>query len=323
MVSKNRMTVVAVSLSAVLVGCGSDSVSIADTSSGASVADTSANASGVSSSNPIELTVDGRGDFFNADAGIDFASYIGSSLSTVSNRAVGSSSRVFGEVSQNDDPASGLYNDDTFVNECDSGSVSNSVGTGSNDQLEKASIVFNNCVIDGQTTSGSMSFSSSSSGNSENLSISFDDFASSGPEGNSALDGDVVISIDEDFSATIGGSNLTISDDIDTTVFSNYSLAMQADLETGATSIGGQATITSTANGEISFQINPVFFADSNSDNPTSGVMTMVHSDGSSLVIDAGTGNPDTYAYTISGGGSVTSGIGSWDDEDFEVPALN
>jgi len=311
---KYRMTVVAVSLSAALVGCSDDS---------STVASVDANVSDISANNPITPTADGRGEFFNAEAGIDFASYLGSSLSSVTNRAVGSSSTVFGEASQNDDPASGIYNDDTSVNQCDSGSVSNSVGTGSNDQLENASIVFNNCVIDGQTTSGSMSFSSSSTGNTENLSISFDDFASTGPEGNSSMDGDIVISINEDFSASIGGSRLTISDDSDTTVFSNYNLTAQSDSQTGATSIGGQATIASTENGEISFQISPAFSAEASEENPTSGVLTMVHSDGSSLLIDAGTGNPDTYAYTISGGGSVTSGVGSWDDEDFEVPALN
>ncbi len=316
---KHQLSIVAVFLSMAMVGCGGGD--------GNSIVNMNANGGGNPSVNPgtpnPALTgTPSDGTFFNAEAGTDYASYLGGSLSNMSTRAVSSSSNVMGNASQNNDPASGLYNDDTSVEACDSGSISYSVGTNAADELENASIVFNNCVSDGQTATGSMSFAAQSSGNTDTISISFDNFATSGPEGDSSMDGDVSLSINEDLSASISGTSFTMVADGETVVFANYNLESQNDSQTGAASLGGQATITSSVNGQINFVINPAFVS-SGEANPTSGVMTMTHQDGSSLTIDADTGDPATYAYIINGGGSITSGVGNWDDEDLEVPALN
>lgn len=304
---KYQLSVVAVALSVAMVGCGDDGSSIVNM-----------NAQGVPTA-PTVSDVPSDGSFFNAEAGVDFASVLGGSLSTLSSRALGSSTSAFGDASQTNDPTSGLYFDDTSVEACDSGSVSSSIGTNANDELENASIVFNDCVTDGQTASGSMAFSAQSSGTTETLSISFDDFAVSGSDGYSSMDGDFSLSISEDLSASISGSTFTLVADGETTVFSNYSLNTAVDPDTGASSMGGQAVITSSQDGQISFVISPAFES-TGEENPTSGVMSMTHADGSQLIIDAGTGDPATYAYTINGGGAISSGIGNWADEGLQNP---
>lgn len=306
-----KLSVIAVALSTAMAGCGGSSSSTPSPNDVAAADVAAANAAGTVS----------EGTFFNANDGINFASAVGGNLANVSSRALGSTSSVFGEASQNDDPASGIYNDDTSVEQCDSGSVSSSIGTSEAGELDNASLVFNNCVIDGQTTTGSMSFTSQSSGSSDTLTVSFDDFAVSGSEGNSSMDGAVRITIDDDLSSRVSGTRMTMTVDGDRTEFSNFDLESQVNLDTEASSLGGQATITSTQDGRITMSINPAYASDGE-EYPTRGAMTLIHEDGSSLIIDAATGDSATYAYTINGGGSITSGIGNWEDEIFDLTAF-
>ena len=299
----SKYCAIALACSVVLVGCGGDSDS--DLDAGSFTAD----------------AVPSQGTFFNDQDGLRFARDMGFNLSSVVTKAFESTSSGLSNAAANDDPTSGIYNDDTSVEQCDSGSVSSSVGTNANNELENASIVFNNCVIDGQTTSGSMSFSATMPGNSDVLVIEFAEFGSTGPQGDSFIDGGLTMSINDDLSSSVSGSELTLIADGDSTVFSDFAINTEFGSDDNTASFDGQGTITSSVDGSVEISISPAFSGPADG-NPTRGVLTMVHEDGSSLTINANTGNPDTYAYTVNGDGVVTSGVGRWDDESFETPNL-
>lgn len=302
----NKYSAVAVACSIALVGCGGGSATEVFEGSSNELADDGTD---------VEAS---EGSFFSADDGIGFASNIGENLSAVVTRAVSASATELGTSG-----GSGTDNDtDTANAECDSGSVSASVGTDENDELQNASLVFNNCVIDGQTTTGSMAFSVSSTGASDVVDIEFADFGSTGPEGDSFIDGGVNFSIDDNLSASVSGTQIALTADGETVVFSNFALNVSTDNITETTSIDGQASIATSSDGSIEFSISPAFSIAAEDDNPAIGTLNLTHSDGSFLIIDANTGNPDTYAFTVSGDGAVTTGVGRWDDEDFAAPAI-
>lgn len=304
-----KLSALTIACSLVLAGCGSGSSS-----------DSNTGAAGITDL-PIDNSVASNGIFFSDDGGVDYASGLGGDLMSVVDRAVGSSNSALSTAAVEDDPSTGLFNDSTSVEQCDSGSISTSVASNTNNDLESASIVFNNCVIDGQTSSGSMSISASSSGNIQVLNIDFADFGSTGSEGDSYIDGGIAMSIGDDLSTSISGSQLALTADGETTVFSNYSLNASNDDTSGDISMGGGATISSSTDGTLSIAINPAFSGPADG-NPIVGVLQMLHADGSSLIVDADTGNPDTYTYIVNGNGAVSSGIGNWDDEGFVVPAF-
>lgn len=309
-----KFSAVALGCSIALVGCGG-SGSITDTN--ATTADVDPAALFTQDTNVAAS----NGTFFSAEDGVRFASQMGQDLSSVVGQALGSSSAGFADAAPDNDPTSGIFNDETSVSQCDSGSVSSSIGTNVNDELENASFVFNNCVIDGQTTSGSMSIAASATGGSEVLTIEFADFGSTGPEGDSFIDGGVRLSVDENLSSSISGTQLTMVADGETTVFSNFALETSFNDDAGTATVGGQATIASSVDGTIQFSIDPAFTGPADG-YPTVGILGMVHSDGSSLAINADTGDDATYAYVVNGNGSVTSGVGMWADESFQSPVL-
>ena len=309
MAFSTQYSAVALGCSMVLVGCGSGT--IVDQSATANTSDTA-------------IIQASEGTFFNERTALDFAGGIGTGLTSVVTRAFTSSNGELTAAAQNNDPTTGVFNDETSVEQCDSGTISSSFGSGENGDFENGSIVFSDCVTDGQTTSGAISFSADSSSSSESeVAMEFADFGSTGPLGDSFIDGDIALSIREDLSSSISGSELTMTADGETTVFSNFLL--DTSFDTDSMSIDGGATIASTVDGTVDISINPAFVTPMDSaaeqaGNPTTGIMRMTHSDGSSLTIDANTGNDDTFAYVISGNGSVTTGVGMWDDEDLEIP---
>ena len=270
---------------------------------------------------PVGSIPASNGTFFNERDALDFASETGGNLSQVVSRALGGSSAGLAKATPNDDVTAGVFNDDTSVEPCDSGSVSSSVGTSADGDLENASFVFNNCVIDGQTTTGSMSMIASDVEGTQTIGIVFVDFGSTGVEGDSFIDGGISLSIDENLSSSISGSQLTMIADDETTVFSDFNLNTTFNDSASTVSIGGQATVESTTDGSVEFVLSPAFTG-SQTGNPTVGILTMTHSDGSSLTINANTGDPNTYAYIVNGNGTVTTGVGMWADEDFEAPVI-
>jgi len=232
-----------------------------------------------------------------------------------------SSSNVFDDdTPDDDDPTDDLVEDDTAAAECDSGSISTSVETDANDNPESASIVFNDCVISGQTTTGSLAISTSSLDGPEIVTIEIADFATSGPEGDSSVDGVITLITQGESSLLVDSTLLTLTAGDETVVFSDLSFDASADDIAGTVTIGGQTTIASSSDGSIELLLDPAFSGPEDG-NPAIGVLTLTHEDGSSLVIDANTGDPDTFAFTINDNGSISTGIGQWDD-DLVAPAV-
>jgi len=305
----------AIASSVALVGCGGAGDSFPE-----GVSPTAAGAGSGSGSSS-----GGNGSFFNDQDGVSYATNMGTTLSDIVSRALGSTSKGFSaaqdEAAFNDDPLNGATSGQSSntVEQCDSGTVSSSFVLDQSDNLESASIVFNNCVIAGQTSTGTMTFTTSSSGNTETINITFDDFASSGPDGNSLIDGGLSMTMNGEASSSISGTQLTMVADGETTVFSDFGLYVSDSA--GNASVGGQATIASSVDGTIQFSIDPALSGPSDG-YPVIGTLSMVHSDGSALSINANTGNAETYNYSITNNGSTTTGTGNWADEDLAIPGL-
>jgi len=310
---KNKLSLVAVTCSIVLSGCGSssDTVILDDPT----VADSDTDLAG---SDPDDVVVEGS--FFNAEDGLSFASDLGEA-SSMFTQVLDSSSNVFDDdTPDDDDPTDDLVEDDTAAAECDSGSISTSVETDANDNPESASIVFNDCVASGQTTTGSLAISTSSLDGPEIVTIEIADFATSGPEGDSSVDGVITLIAQGESSFLVDSTLLTLTADDETVTFSDLSFDASADAIAGTVTIGGQTSIASSSDGAIDLSLDPAFSGPEDG-NPAIGVLTLTHEDGSSLVIDANTGDPDTFAFTINDNGSISTGIGQW-DEDLVAPAV-
>ena len=316
----NKFSALAIACSIALVGCGGSGGESEDVLGGPVNAGDTANPSDVATDPDMELApVEATGSFFNATDGVRFASSLGENLSSILASALGATSGGGGSATGADVVARTTRED--FVEPCDSGSISSSFNSDASGEVGVSSIVFNNCTFDGQTSTGSISIQSSASGNSENLVLEFADFGSTGPQGDSFIDGDINVAISDDLSSSISGTQLTMTADGETTVFSNFELTTASDDVSGNSTVGGMATIASTTDGTIEFSLIPAFSGPADG-FPTVGTLNLSHSDGSFLIIDANTGDPDTYSYTVSGDGSVTSGEGRWDEEGFDIPSL-
>lgn len=294
----NKLTAVALGCSIAMVGCG-----------GGSLSDDTVSA--IANSEPS------NGTFFNDQDGIDFASSLGFDMKSVVNRALDSSNDGLANAAENDDPTSGVFNDDSSVEQCDSGSLSSTVNTNAAGDLENATIVANDCLIDGQTTSGSLFLTASSSAGSDTINVEFADFGSTGVEGDSFIDGDVTMSIGEDLATSISGTRLTMTAAGETTEISNFALITTYDDSLDNITVDAQATISSSAGGAITFATGPAFFGPLEG-NPVNGVLVMTHSDSSTLTIDANTSDPETFAYTLNGNGMISNGVSTWKGEDLD-----
>ena len=120
--------------------------------------------------------------------------------------------------------------------------------------------------------------------------------------------------------ATISGPGLTMTADGETITFANYSMTVVDNETNGATSVAASMTVQSSVDGTITLDISPALsIPDDSYDYPTSGTLTMTHSDGSSLTIDANTGNPETFNYIINENGATSSGTENWIDTELDL----
>lgn len=109
---------------------------------------------------------------------------------------------------------------------------------------------------------------------------------------------------------TMAGNALTTIADGQTNTLSNYEIAMAEIL--GESTLSLNMTLHSSQHGSIVFKTDSPLRGDAFSDNPPSGKFTMTHSDGSYLIVDADNGDPDTFAYSVFNGSSITSGNRDW-----------
>lgn len=184
-----------------------------------------------------------------------------------------------------------------------------------------ASITFNNCIESGETSNGGISFSANldETGDNGTITLTADNLTVTGGDENLALDGAVTVQMQTNGAVStfsIGGRSLALTAGGDSITFSNYSLTAIDNEATDEGSLSASMTVASSVDGTITFNVDPPLAADGTSDYPTSGTVTMTHSDGSSLTIHADNGDPATFDYTINDNGSITTGVQRWDETD-------
>lgn len=188
----------------------------------------------------------------------------------------------------------------------------------------RATITFNNCDNEGVLTNGSVSVSGrvlqesqNSDFGSANVAVTFNNLRVSGQE-SASVNGDISIDVEDDaqqFRLNITGNVITTMSDGQTNTLRNYRLAM-SEIQ-GLSTASLDMVLHSSKHGSITFETSTPLTGNETDDNPTSGKFTMTHSDGSYLIIDADSGNPDTFSYTVFNGSSTTSGDTQWSE--FEV----
>ena len=262
--------------------------------------------------------------FFNDDSGFSFANTLGGSLGQITSTIIG----AFGDDNNLGGPITAQTPRMAEVSTC-AGGGSQSVSIVVDDVTDNTSFILDaeNCVEDGLITSGSMNATilATEDDSESAVDVSFNNFTSASADTTSSITGSVSMSVIEneitsESTVTLSGDSFVMLIDNETISYTNYSVfAMTNDL-TGAASFSGRATIT-VPEGTVTFDIDPAFsIPGGNTENPVSGRLSMTASDGSSLVIDADTGDTDTFSYSVTDGLQTTTGIERWDETDIDSP---
>ena len=329
MVRKRAGVIPVVLLAAMVAGCGgsdNNSDTMDADSSGDSTTGGDNSGGGESGENSGGGDNTSGGDntaFFNDAAGISFADSLGGRLSSLFGTAFG--------IFSDDDSNSVLGKRQILEVQSETlscgggGSVSyNSDIDNATGAINSISLAFNSCVEDGETTNGSISVSGSAllDDTDGTATINIDNLTVTGADP-VAMNGQVSVSTStagDQTTATISGPNLTMTADGETVTFSNYSMTVIDNETTGASSLAASLSIQSSVDGTVTVNISPALATpDDSFDYPTSGTLTMTHSDGSSLTIDANTGNPATFNYIINENGATTSGTESWANTELDL----
>ncbi len=305
-----RILATAVAAPLLLVACGSDSNPTPGGTTGSTT----------------QSTDNGGRSFFNDTDGISFANTMGGGFSNALEAVLGglggSSSIASGSSLQA--RVARATSSESIA--CDGGGLISISSTTDDATGEPTAfgLSFSDCVIEGAVSNGSVNFAISGSETNQTITMSFNSFSSVEKDETNSINGTVSISVLSDqsnaFSTTISGSSLTMVSGGETITYSNYNLTSGQD-GAGNTSVGGAATITA-GGGTLTMTIDPALVTNTSSDYPETGTISWTHSDGSSLSIDADTGNAATFSYVISDGASTTSDIGLWADTDVGAIAL-
>ncbi|MEM7257692.1 MAG: hypothetical protein AAF404_09915 [Pseudomonadota bacterium] len=300
-------------VSAMIAGCGgSDGGGI---SGGSSTSNTGNSGGGDSTGESAA--------FFNDQQGFSFANTVGGRLSSLFAKA-------FTVLSDTTDTT------DTGRRQVLAQQTSNFPCTGSGDMgltyafddatfaLQYIELGFTNCVEDGDTTNGSIVISGSvftSADGSGDLVVGLNDLAVTGDDPVS-MNGTVLATAaatGDETTITISGDSLTMVAAGEAISFTDYTMTAISNESTGGTTVGLNATVDSSIDGQVDVVIDPPFSRDDDQDAPPlTGIMVMTHVDGSSLTIDADTGDPETFHYTVDEDGTVTTGVGRWDETDLD-----
>lgn len=244
--------------------------------------------------------------FFNDGSGVSFANGLGTTISRIFTFGFGG--------------ADGLPStNETF--ECDTGSVTSYTETDdATGQPTGGGLDYNDCVQDGISASGSLSFSGvqGDENGTSTLTMTFSEFTVNDNGEVASIDGTINITIsvvDGVQNFTVSGPSLDLMDSQGALSFNNYSMTINLSTATGEQSLSAMASITDES-GTIELNVDPAFVIGGEFLYPATGEISMVHSDGSSLLINADSGDPETFLYTISDGSSVNSGEQRWDETD-------
>ena len=263
----------------------------------------------------------GSASFFNDQSTFSFAESLGGRLSRLFSVGLG--------AFDDEDPSGKRFilATQNFTEECPGGgSIDLSQTTDDlTGELTAAGIEFENCVDGSETSDGGITISGSAlsdNADSGTVSINIDNFSVTGADP-VAMNGEINASttlVGDETTATVNGSGLTLTAEGETITFSNYSVTAVSNDTTGAATLSASLTVNSSVDGTIAMNINPPLAApDDSTDFPLTGTIVMTHSDGSSLTINADTGNPATFSYTVTENGATTSGTANWADTDIDL----
>lgn len=278
------------------------------------------------SSNATNLYASGNnqnsnGSFFNANNGLGFVNRLGGSMTkmfTVANDAGGSSIEGYREDSGSVLTARASQRD-TIA--CDTGSLETVVTTDDQTDVPNSfELIFNDCGSPGSATSGSISVSLAGDEQNLQLSMTLDNFTNTEGSETSSMDGSININVTDSGGVSnfaVSGPVLTMVAEGETLQFSNYSLTGTENSAAQTSSLAASASIRSSTDGDLNMTIDPPFVSQGSAiEYPSSGRMTMIHSDGSQLEIQADNGSPESFDYVINDNGTVTSGTELWDNTD-------
>lgn len=309
MFRKQKSVLTAMLLSLAITGCGGS-----ESGDGDSSGSDGDNSSGGGSTDGTDAA------FFNDQETFSFANSVGGRLSSLFANA-------YGVLSSSTDSAKRqVQAEQTSSFPCeDSGDIALTyVVNDATFELTSVVLGFSECVEEGDTTNGSIAISGSaftSLDGSGDLVVDLDNLAVSGADPVS-MDGTVTATMSaagDETTVGVSGNNLSMVAENETINFTNYVLTVINNETTGGTSVALTATIDSSIDGEVAVVIDPPFVRDDDQDAPpTAGRMVMTHADGSSLTIDADTGNEATFNYTVNEDGTVTTGTANWVDTDLD-----
>ncbi len=200
---------------------------------------------------------------------------------------------------------------------CDSGNIR---ARGLDDpQNFRATITFNSCNNEGVVSNGSIGINGSiregsleSDDLSANVSVELNNLSLRGQE-SATINGDLAIDVVDNaqqLMVNIAGNALTTTTNGQTNTLSNYQIAM-SEIQ-GDSTLSLNMTLHSSQHGSITFKTDTPLTGSAFDDNPSAGKFTMTHSDGSYLIVDADNGDPETFAYTVFNGSSISSGNSPW-----------
>ena len=185
------------------------------------------------------------------------------------------------------------------------------------------SISFNNCVEDGETSNGSIALSMNldDTGDNGTITITASNFTVTGGEEDIAMNGGVTVamqSTDSSDTFSISGSNFSLSAGGESISISDYNITAIDNFSADSSSLEAGMTVSSDVDGTVTFLVDPPLLINGFDEYPSSGTVTMTHSDGSSLTMNASNGDLATFDYIISDGTTTSSGVLRWDEAGFE-----
>ena len=208
---------------------------------------------------------------------------------------------------------------------CDGGgSVGLSLSDGTEAEIpESISINFNNCIEDGETSNGSIMLvlDLDVSGDNGMVTISANDITITGGEEDIAIDGAVTVALEstDTFNIfSISGSNFSFSAGDESISISDYNITAIDNFSSGSSILEAAMTVTSNMEGTVMFSVNPPFQINDADDYPFSGTLSITHTDGSSLTLNADNGDPETFDFVVNDGSTTSSGVQRWDETELE-----
>lgn len=266
------------------------------------------------------------GSVFNEENGIEMANSIAAPLSAF----VSSFLAIDNEDEDNvydavKNRSSMLRANESFTVDCDSGSMTIEMELDDATQsLSKTVTTYNDCAFDNESTmNGSLTMVATDgdlSSDNVSVAISFDNLNMTSETDTANLHGslDMVTFSDETTSyLQVSGSDLTMTENGEIVRFSNFDFSAMSDDIEESFSIGGSGVV---GHGDDSIEtiIDPPLTGATDTGIET-GMVTMNADDGSYLIIDADTGNPDTFSYTIFDGSTTSTGERNWTDTDLSM----